>query len=76
MEESNTTPATYSLGKIHNKHLILEIFGFAGNQKQISNLLFGTNKNLRRLVLKNYKVFQKLAKKCIKPITNDFDHTA
>ena len=76
MENHSTTVAAYTLGKIHNKHLILEIFGFAGKQNQIHKLLYGTNKNLRRLVLSNYKVFQKLSKKFIKPITNDFDQTA
>jgi hypothetical protein len=72
-KHSTSSAAAYTLGKIHNKHLILEIFGFAGKQNQIYKLLYGTNKNLRRLVLSNYKVFQKLAKKYIKPITNDFD---
>ncbi len=65
MEHRENPGAVYSLGKIHNKHLILEIFGYAGKQNKIYKLLFGTNKNLRRLVLSNYKVFQKLAKKHI-----------
>ncbi len=49
--------AVYSLGKIHSKHLILEIFGHVGKQNQINKLLFYTNRNLRKLMLNNYKVF-------------------
>ena len=66
----------YSLGKIHSKHIILEILSFAGKSNKVSELLFLTNKNLRKLFLSNFRVFKNVTKKFVKPIVNDFDHTA
>ena len=66
----------YSLGKIHNKHLILEILGFCQKSKKLLQLMFHASKNMRHLLIKNFKIFKKINKYVIPSKINDFDNTA
>ena len=47
----------YSLGKITNKHLILEILSYAFNYEQAASLLHKGTKHLRRLITENKVAF-------------------
>ena len=46
----------YRLGKIFNKHLIFEVFALAGSRVDVFDLIFGVNKQMRWLLLNNYKL--------------------
>ena len=60
MVESTLRPqaAAYTLGKLHSKYLILEIFGFAGCRIFAKTLLSTSSHNLKSLLIKNYEVFE------------------
>ncbi len=66
----------YSLGKIHNKHLILEIIGYFKQSRKLLKLMFHANRNMRNLLIKHFKIFKKINKYVAPPKGNDFDHTA
>ncbi len=51
--------AVFSLGKIHNKYLIIEILSFADKSNKIYRLMFRANRNMRNLLVLNFRVFQK-----------------
>lgn len=81
MESSQNTvvkkfiPA-YSLGKIHNKHLILEILGYCEKSRKLLWLMFKSSRNMRELLIKNFKIFAVITKLTPKGPSNDFDNTA
>lgn len=66
----------YSLGKIHNKHLILEIIGYFKQSRKLLKLIFHANRNMRDLLIKHFRIFKKINKYVAQPKGNDFDHTA
>jgi hypothetical protein len=66
----------YSLGKIYNKHLILEIIGYFKQSRKLLKLIFHANRNMRDLLIKHFRIFKKINKYVAQPKGNDFDHTA
>ncbi len=68
--------AAYTLGKIHSKHLILEILSFSNRSNYLIKLMFRSNWNLRMLLIQNYRLFKKIIVQIESPITSYFDHTA
>jgi hypothetical protein len=51
------------MGKIVNKFMIIDIFGYAGKSKKVAQILFGANKNMRNLLIRNLKSFKIQIKK-------------
>ncbi len=43
----------YKLGKIYNKHLILDIFAFSGERKHMFRFIHGINRDMRKMLRKN-----------------------
>ena len=48
--------AVYTLGKLHSKYLILELFGFADTKMFAKEVLYSLSSCLRKLVVRNYKL--------------------
>lgn len=66
----------FTLGKIHNKYLIIEILAFTDVSERIYKLMFKTNWNMRELLFLNFHVFRNMIKQSTKIPRNDFDTTA
>jgi len=66
----------FSLGKLHNKYLIIEILAYTDLSDRIYRLLFKTNWSMRELLFLNFHVFGKMVKQSTKIPRNDFDTTA
>ena len=66
----------FTLGKLHNKYLIIEILAYTDISERIYRMLFKTNWNMRELLFLNFHVFSKLVKQSTKIPRNDFDNTA
>ena len=49
--------AAYTLGKLHSKYLILDIFGLASDRLFAKTLLSKSSHNLKNLLIKNFKLF-------------------
>ena len=60
MVESTLQPqaAAYTLGKLHSKYIILDIFGFAGHRLFAMTLLFTSSHNLKSLIIKNFQLLR------------------
>ncbi len=56
----------YSLGKIHNKHLILEILGYCEKSRKLLCIMFQSSRNMRELLIKNFRIFKVITK--LKPL--------
>ena len=57
----------YTLGKIRNKYLIIDILSYGGNQHAVKRLLYFGSKTLRRLLLCNFLAFLKIVSISCKP---------
>jgi hypothetical protein len=66
----------FTLGKIHNKYLIIEILAYLDVSERIYRLLFKTNWTMRELLFLNFHVFRNMVKQSTKIPRNDFDNTA
>ena len=81
MEDNLSTPSytwgpAYKLGRILNKYIILECFGYADKSKKIADLLHGASRNMRNLLIRNLKSFKLIIKKQGDANKMIFDHTA
>ena len=50
--------AVYTLGELHSKYLILDIFGFADDRLFVKRLLFTSSQNKKSLLIRNYKLLE------------------
>lgn len=70
LELLSGTNVSYNIGKMKNKYLILEIFAYAYDLKKSGPMMFGTNRMLRVLMIRNLKAFSRIIRK--KRIFDDF----
>jgi hypothetical protein len=66
----------YSLGRLVSKFIIMDCLGFAGKSLKIAQLMHGANRNLRKMLIKNFKSFKIIVKKQGVGNLQIFDHTA
>ena len=71
----NSNVSVYSLGKLKNKYIIMEVLGFAGTSRKVGQLLYSSSHMFRILTIRNHLAFTKLVKRApVNPF--DFDQTA
>jgi hypothetical protein len=66
----------YSLGRLVSKFIIMDCLGFAGKSLKITQLMHGTNRNLRKMLIRNFKSFKIIVNKQGVGNLQIFDHTA
>ena len=52
----NLKQAAYTLGRFHNKYIIIDIFGFADYRSFAKKLLSTSSHNLKSLLIKNFNI--------------------
>lgn len=71
--ESKVTKPVYQLGKIKSKYLILESMAYAWPLEGLFRLFFESSCSFRKLIIANFSIAQKLAKKAEKITIRTFN---
>ena len=58
IQQHKSIAPVYQLGKIKNKHLILDILSFTGYSSRVKDVLWNSNKNMRNLLMNNLEIAQ------------------
>ncbi len=66
----------YSLGLLVSKFIIMDCLGYAGKSLEIAQLMHGVNRNLRKMLIRNFSSFKLIVKKQGVGNLQIFDHTA
>ena len=53
----NKISPKFNLAKVKNKYLILDILIFSGNRDEVSELLWGTDRAMRSLLIQQFNFF-------------------